>query len=710
MTSTRSLFERPSDSDSTNINTSTNLSQEQNLTDRSGPTKYRLIAGSLVGTTDFSRVYDGINRDVNHDGSDTPHHTSAVPTLVETARMIARHGGPQMDEKQYIAYEVICCTFLLGLINDDLDNDETLYTHLNQALSSNIQKKTKRIIEELKIRGGDDQLLMFLTGPAGAGKSTAVMVSRRFCFDFSMALGTIWTDDTFLFTAYTGSAAMIVNGVTICKAAFLCTDRPLTDAEKRMWRGVKVLILDEVSFMDDDKLKRLDRRLKEMRDRSKPFGGFSIVFAGDFRQLQPRVSADNLLFSRSSSNLWINSIKNIHILNNEHRFKDDPAYGQMMTKMWEKDLPKSKRKILNTRTIKKNGLTLPTTFNGEMSYASPTNDERNAIHAANFQRHVLETHPDFDSEQLPPEHTIVIEAKICSYETTLHHVTVDNVLRHQIVTTCGDNDVKCNKKLVDPALCLYVGAYLMCVMENSFLTEEVPRGNGTLCRLVSLKLTNNATSHTYKKYYGKKVWTVCANDVEWIEVEHVIKTETMIELEKDIERLTHQISTAKDEQTKGDIKARITNTQAHHMSLRKTRRFKIEPEKKNVWVRVKTHPRAFTKAKFKCQMTQLSVNLAQATTGHKLQGMTKDVLIVTSWPRPGLFTNWEYTVLSRVRTLEGLYQFQDIDMNMSFAPSPELKAYLKRARATEKQFLKRRKLQMTSFYEDKSKKQRKKHK
>ena len=357
-----------------------------------------MLSCSLVGTTELHCVYDCIDKDVNHEGSDSPQQTSAVPTLVETARMIARNGGPQMDEKQYIAYEVICCTFLLGLINDDLDNDETLRTHLNQALSSYKQKKTKKIIKELKIRGGDDQLLMFLTGPAGAGKSTAVMVARRFCFDFSMALGTIWTDNTFLFTAYTGSPAMIVNGVTICKAAFLCTNRPLTEAEKRMWRGVKVLILDEVSFMDDDKLQKLDRRLKDMRDRSKPFGGFSIVFAGDFRQLQPRVSADNLLFSRSSSNLWINSIKNIHILNNEHRFKEDPAYGEMMTKMWEKDLPKSKRKILNTRTIKKDGLTLPTSFNGEGSYACPTNDERNAIHAATFQRHVLKTHPDFDSE------------------------------------------------------------------------------------------------------------------------------------------------------------------------------------------------------------------------------------------------------------------------------------------------------------------------
>jgi hypothetical protein len=240
-----------------------------------------------------------------------------------------------------------------------------------------------------------------------------------------------------------------------------------------------------------------------------------------------------------------------------------------------------------------------------------------------------------------------------------------------------------------------------------FLTEEVPRGNGTLCRLVSLKLKNNATSHTCKKYYGKKVWTVCAKDVQWIKVEHVIKTKTMIELEKDIERLSIQMSTA-DVQAKEVIKARITNTQAQLISLSNTRQFKMEPEKKAVSVNVKTHPRAFTKVRVHCQMTQFFVSLADVTTGHKLQGMTKDVLIIMSWPQPGLFTNWEYTVLLRVWTLKGLYLFQEIDMDKSFAPSPELKAYFQRARKMEKLFLQRRKNQMKCFYTQRTKAQRKK--
>ena len=50
-------------------------------------------------------------------------------------------------------------------------------------------------------------------------------------------------------------------------------------------------------------------------------------------------------------------------------------------------------------------------------------------------------------------------------------------------------------------------------------------------------------------------------------------------------------------------------------------------------------------------ITQLPINVDDATTGHELQGMSTDKLIVASW----LFLpNWIYVVLPRVRTLSGL--------------------------------------------------------
>ena len=192
--------------------------------------------------------------------------------------------------------------------------------------------------------------------------------------------------------------------------------------------------------MCDDELKKMDQRLKEMRDRAKPFEGVPIVFSGDFWQLEPSASSENnLLFSRQSSNLWNDSINVIIILNNEHRYKDDPRYGRIMKEMWHGDLSKKNRKLFNTRVVGKNNLILPSTFGGDACYACPSNREHNAISAGNFERHILDTHPPFHSLEAPPEHTIVIEAEIRSTESKQRNLIIDNVLRHGMITTCGDD-------------------------------------------------------------------------------------------------------------------------------------------------------------------------------------------------------------------------------------------------------------------------------
>ena len=700
LSSTESLLHTNRDHISQNItNDETSQSRNSLPSDKTYSVVMKLIAGSLEGYTNYDSIYSDIENTETGSVADEETTASPVPTLVDTARKVARYEGTQMDEKQYVAYEVICCTFLLGLVNDGNNPHSLLTSYLRQAISStDDERDMEQLVEELKVRGGQEQLLMFLTGPAGAGKSTAMMVARRFCFDFSLSVGTLWSDRTFLFTAYTGSAAMLVGGITICKAAYLMKKGALTEEEKKQWEEVRMLIIDEISFMCDDQLKKLDQRLKEMRDRTKPFGGISVIFAGDFRQLEPSATSENnLLFSRLSSNLWNNSIKVIIILNNEHRYKDDPEYGRIMKRMWNNDLSKKDRKLFNTRVVGNNNLKLPSTFEGDACYACPSNRERNAISAGNFEMHILNTHPPFDSLEAPPEHTIVIEADIRSTKSKQKNVTIDNVLRHRIITTCGDDNVKYGNKHVDPALCLYIGAYLICIVGNEFLKEKVPRGNGTLCRLVSMKIRDNATSHTHKKYYGKKVATVCAKDVEWIECKHVIKTEAMVRLERVINDLTQKIPSATKRMTK-KLQKKIKSIEERLRCMCKIRRFKLEPQNYRVVVSMKPHNYATTKLQFTCQMTQFPVNLNDATTGHKLQGMSKDVIIITSWPKGGLFRNWEYTVLSRVRTLNGLYMFNEIDMNKSFKPSTELAAYFKRARTAETKFLKRRKKAIEQFY------------
>ena len=54
----------------------------------------------------------------------------------------------------------------------------------NDTVSSNEDKccNVHDVVEHLTTLGTKEQLLMFLTGPAGAGKTTAVKLEQQFCF------------------------------------------------------------------------------------------------------------------------------------------------------------------------------------------------------------------------------------------------------------------------------------------------------------------------------------------------------------------------------------------------------------------------------------------------------------------------------------------------------------------------------------------------
>ena len=106
-------------------------------------------------------------------------------------------------------------------------------------------------------------------------------------------------------------------------------------------------------------------KLKQIGNGNQPFGGFLIIFAGDFWQLDPVGSNDKeLLFSSTSSGHWDNWINAIIILENNHRFKEDPQYGQMLKIMWNGELSIEDQKRINTRVVGYNGLEIPHKLEG----------------------------------------------------------------------------------------------------------------------------------------------------------------------------------------------------------------------------------------------------------------------------------------------------------------------------------------------------------
>ena len=126
-----------------------------------------------------------------------------------------------------------------------------------------------------------------------------------------------------------------------------------------------------------------------------------------------------------------------------------------------------------------------------------------------------------------------------------------------MILELGDSDVRVGNKPIDPCLKCYTGAFFMC-LDNENIAED-GTANGTQGRLKSVKLKSDAKSLQWKNWNGRKVWTVCATDVEWIELEHHPKTPEILMLEQNFNSLQH--------------KDQIHNKQNQHSMLQ----FKEEP-------------------------------------------------------------------------------------------------------------------------------------
>jgi hypothetical protein len=176
------------------------LSNVGRNTNKTYSTMLKLISGALVGGTNYSEIYNTCNIEKddmstvsdnssnNTDNQSSNEQHRKIPTLQEVARKVARLEKMELDEKQYIAYEMIACTFLLGLIKDGKDSNTTLFTSLQKTVGGESSQEIADIVRKLEARGGQEQLLLFLMGPAGSGKVLQLGWPSNFVMNFVLLL------------------------------------------------------------------------------------------------------------------------------------------------------------------------------------------------------------------------------------------------------------------------------------------------------------------------------------------------------------------------------------------------------------------------------------------------------------------------------------------------------------------------------------------
>ena len=250
-------------------------------------------------------------------------------------------------------------------------------------------------------------------------------------------------------------------------------------------------------------------------------------------------------------------------------------------------------------------------------YACANKTERNSIASDVFQKCVKTTHTN---PWKPPKHTNIIESTISKQSNIKNRQ--GRIFHSSIYNNCRDADVTSsyNYKHVDPVLKVYNNCPMM--LNSNTNIEKNGGGKGTPVKFKRIVLKKNKTLNS-KSWDSIPINSGSENKTEYMEVKH---------WEGSFDKNDNYISQIS---------------------------FRFYPKVTKVDINMKMHG-----LKKKCvfknyYIRQYGALVNIATTRHKLQGMSKGNVISVNW----LYgvKNWVYVVLSRVRTLSGLYFLKPLD-------------------------------------------------
>jgi hypothetical protein len=207
----------------------TQLPEQQSPVNQSNRVNYpdllTFIEGSLVGSSDSVENVEQDIAEIDRESTAQPNIGSSgveFPSLRSIAK--DRSHGKKLDEKQYIAFQTICCTFMLSVVYENSTIANTLGSDsdlLGPPQTSGDNRKARNVVKRLKQLGGNDQLIMLLSGGAGCGKSLVIGRAQKFCFEFCRAVGIPYHKNTIYLSSTSGSSAALIGGTTTHSAAYL---------------------------------------------------------------------------------------------------------------------------------------------------------------------------------------------------------------------------------------------------------------------------------------------------------------------------------------------------------------------------------------------------------------------------------------------------------------------------------------------------------
>jgi len=191
---------------------------------------------------------------------------------------------------------------------------------------------------------------VFLTGPAGSGKTFLLNRYIEYLKENKMGVG---------ITASTGIAATHINGITIHSWSGMGIKNNLSREDirklvkrsylRKRFKNTGVLIIDEISMLNDFQLDLVNQICQSFKNNQKPFGGMQIVCSGDFFQLPPIKKEGEAKFV-TESKIWDNMKLKICYLEEQHRQEKEERQKDFLEQLpiviTDKNIKQKKKKYI----------------------------------------------------------------------------------------------------------------------------------------------------------------------------------------------------------------------------------------------------------------------------------------------------------------------------------------------------------------------------
>lgn len=439
----------------------------------------------------------------------------------------------------------------------------------------------------------------------------------------------MFSNSTIRITAMTGAAATEIGGQTTASVfQYMRKKTHATQDDINAFADTRLNFIDEISFADyDHALAKISHNLQNFTQcHDWCYGKIPICFFGDFCQLE--AIGGNTIYKHRYGIYWEQALNCMVELKGGHRYKDCSQMQRIMPLMRAEGLSEEDREILNSRVIDGNNVKMPSP--ATVRFATYYNKKRCNINADVFLDYLTRIHFGCTEGNIC-ESAIVVKANAL-WGQSKKNLTFDQ--RKVLFEECSEADIQnTQKQRCDPMLCLFDGCNVMG-NENSDVGNGI--ANGTTCMFRKVHFKVGVTLQRIQMH-GFWVYAASVDDIDCLELEW--QDSSMY-------------------QGKFYVFPQASKYHIYYPVY--------EFYKK---VRIKTS----------IYLTQFPIVINHATTGHKLQGKSMIALVIAEWSK---VKNWAYVVLSRVRTLSGLFLTEPIPVDIDFLPPPEYLDMMDNLRST----------------------------